>query len=84
MRTLRLAIVILVAFVANASADRNVDWSQYMEKPGDKPLVSTTPDVIRKAQTTPTPTRVAKAKKSKKPGKARKVKARSKSKSRRK
>jgi hypothetical protein len=82
MRTLRLAIVILVAFVANASADRNVDWSQYMEKPGDKPLVSTTPDVVRKAEAKPT--RVAKAKKSKKAGKARKVKARSKSKSRRK
>jgi hypothetical protein len=82
MRTVRLAIVILVAFVANASADRNVDWSQYMEKPGDKPLISTTPDVIRKAAAKPTP--VAKAKKAKKAGKARKVKARSKAKSRRK
>lgn len=81
MRTFRLAIVILVAFVANASADKNVDWSQYIEKPSDKPLV------VKSAKAAPEakPARAAKAKRSaKKVGKGRKVKARSKAKARRK
>jgi hypothetical protein len=81
MRTLRLAIVILVAFVATASAEKNVDWSQYIEKPSDKPVD------VRAATVTPEakPARVAKAKRStKKAGKGRKVKARSKAKARRK
>jgi len=83
MRTFRLAIIILVAFVATASAGKNVDWSQYIETPSDKPLVATTPD----AKFTPAakPAKVATAKRSKKKaGKARKVKARSKAKARRK
>ncbi len=81
MRTFRLAIVILVAFVANASADKNVDWSQYIEKPSDKPLVATSGKAAPEAK----PARVAKVKRSsKKAGKGRKVKARSKAKARRK
>ena len=83
MRTLRLAIVILVAFVGTASAGKNVDWSQYMETPGDKPLVSTTPDAKRAAPEAK-PARAAKATRSKKASKGRKVKARSKTKARRK
>jgi hypothetical protein len=81
MRTLRLAIVILVAFVATASADKNVDWSQYIEKPSDKPLVVKGAAPAHEAK----PARVTKAKRSaKKASKGRKVKARSKAKSRRK
>lgn len=41
-----LLVAVLLALVPGlASAERKVDWSQYLEKPGDRPAPRTTPVV---------------------------------------
>jgi hypothetical protein len=80
----RAIAVLLVLFTATASADNSVDWSQYVEKPTDKPLVSHTPDVAGTASEAPVSVassgKAAKTSKRKAPkkAKARTTKARSK------
>jgi len=37
MLRVTLAVIVGLAFVAPARADSKVDWSQFIEKPGDKP-----------------------------------------------
>lgn len=81
MRVVPLAFVILVAFAVDATADRSVDWSQYIEKPGDRPLKVTSgeaPRVVTAAADTP-----ARTSKAKKASKARKAKKSKKAKARR-
>jgi hypothetical protein len=47
MRVVPLAFVLLVAFAVDATADRSVDWSQYIEQPGDRPLKVTSGEAPR-------------------------------------
>ncbi len=79
MRVVPLAFVILVAFAVDATADRSVDWSQYIEQPGDRPLKVTSgpaPAVVAAAEAAPKTTKASKAKKAKQAKKSKKAKAR--------
>ncbi len=86
MRLRVLAIVF--AFTTTSAYAGGVDWSDYVEKPGEsRPLVKTTPEPTRAAEPAPTAKpakakRVARSAKAKKAGKA-KAKSRTKAKRRR-
>jgi hypothetical protein len=85
----RAIAVLLVLFTATASAENSVDWSAYMEKPGDKPLVvhkadSPVVDAPVSVASSGKATKASKKKAAAKKSKARTTKARAKAKSHRK
>jgi hypothetical protein len=64
-----LTALLLMMGLGVASADSKVDWSQYIEKPGDKPLVVAKPAVAPAPAATPAK-KAPKAKVAKAPAKA--------------
>ncbi|MEO6774056.1 MAG: hypothetical protein ABI467_13740 [Kofleriaceae bacterium] len=72
MLRLVLAVTVVVGLFGQgieASADARVDWSQYLEKPGDKPPVTHSARAAPVAKAPAKPAKVSKSKRHAKPKK---------------